>query len=206
MVDEVKAAKASVAAEKARDKAMRPWYKKKRFLLPLIAIAIAVVSSVASSGGDDASDVATNTTEAPGGGNALFPGRPDVKKADHERNVGQAAELSGYTVTVVKAAFQGEMSAFEKGGYLVADITILNRDDAVQSYNVFEWKLITPQGQIIDPTISSTPKQLGTGDLVTGGTVSGQVVWQVGDQKGDYYAVYDPSDFGDERAVWKAVL
>jgi hypothetical protein len=35
---------------------------------------------------------------------------------------------------------------------------------------------------------------------------SNQVIWEVGSQKGDYYVVYDPSDFGDERAVWKAAI
>lgn len=128
-----------------------------------------------------------------------------MKKADIERNIGEAAELSGYTVTVVKAVFRGEVSEFEKDGYLAADVTLLNRDDKAQSYNVYEWKLITPAGQIIDPTITSA-KQLGSGDLAKGGTVSGQVIWEVGSQKGPYYIVYDPSDFGEERGIWKATI
>lgn len=211
MADDIQAAKADAAAEKARAKAMRPWYKKKRFLLPLVLVLIVVIASIAG-GGDDDSKVATDgttTTSGDGGGakkaNTLFPGRPDAKKADIERNVGQSAELSGYTVTIVKAGFQGEISEFEKDGYLVADVTVLNRDDKAQSYNVFEWKLITPAGQIIDPTITSK-KQLGSGDLAKDGTVSGQVIWEVGSQKGDYYVIYDPADFGDERGVWKATI
>lgn len=211
MADDTKAAKADAAAEKARAKSMRPWYKKKRFLLPLVLISIVVIAAIAG-GGADESNVATespaterDSSGANKKGNALFPGRPDIKKADIERNLGQAAELSGYTVTVVKAAFQGEVSEFEKDGYLAADVTLLNRDDKAQRYNVYEWKLITPAGQIIDPTITST-KQLGSGDLAQGGTVSGQVIWEVGGQKGDYYIVYDPSDFGDERAIWKTTI
>lgn len=212
MADDMKVAKADVAAEKARAKAMRPWYKKKRFLLPLALVLIVVIAAIAGGGGDDSSEVATDspkTSSDSGGsskeGNTLFPGRPDAKKADIERNIGESAELSGYTVTVTKAGFQGEVSEFEKDGYLVADVTILNRDDKAQSYNVFEWKLITPAGQIIDPTFTSA-KQLGSGDLAKGGTVSGQIVWEVGTQKGDFYVVYDPSDFGDERGVWKATV
>jgi hypothetical protein len=143
MADDTKSAKADAAAEKARSKAMRPWFKKKRFLLPLVAILIVVIAAVAGGGGDDNAEVATDGTTAtsadgsePTKGNTLFPGRPDAKKADIERNIGQSAELSGYTVTVVKAAFQGEVSDFEEAGYLVADVTILNRDDKAQSYNV----------------------------------------------------------------------
>lgn len=210
MADDAKTTKADAAAEKARAKAMRPWYKKKRILLPLVVVLIAIVAAVAGGGSDDSKVATQGTTTSTGDsatakGNALFLGRPDVKRADIERNIGQSAELSGYTVTVVKVAFQGEVSEFEKDGYLIADVTILNRDDKAQSYNVFEWKLITPAKQIIDPTITSK-KQLGSGDLAKDGTVSGQVIWEVGSQKGDYYVVYDPADFGDERGIWKATI
>jgi hypothetical protein len=34
----------------------------------------------------------------------------------------------------------------------------------------------------------------------------GQVIWEVGTQKGDFYIIYDPSDLGDERGVWKVTV
>lgn len=209
MSDARRDARADVAAEKARTKAMRPWYKKKRFLIP-IGLVVLIGIAAAAGGGDDAVDKANDaagevTRNGTDGGDKLFPGRPDSKSADIERNIGQSAELSGYTATVTNAGFQGEVSDFENKGYLVADVTITNRDDDAQPYNTFEWKLITPGGQIIDPTFTSTG-QLGSGDLVKGGTVSGKIVWEVGNQKGDFFVIYDPADFGDERAVWKATI
>lgn len=45
--------KADYAAAKARAKALRPWYRKKRFVLPLGLVVIIVLASLASGGNDD---------------------------------------------------------------------------------------------------------------------------------------------------------
>jgi hypothetical protein len=59
---------------------------------------------------------------------ASSPAEPDVKRSDKERNIGESADLSGYKVTVTTAAFQHQLSHFGKDGYLVADVTLANRD------------------------------------------------------------------------------
>jgi hypothetical protein len=45
-----KEAKADAKAQKAREKALRPWFKKKRFIVPIAIVAIAVASTAANSG------------------------------------------------------------------------------------------------------------------------------------------------------------
>lgn len=65
------------------------------------------------------------------------------------------------------ARFEAELDQFSTARYVVADVTLRNRDDEAQPYNTFDWKLITPAGTIIDPTFGA--EQLGSGDLVTGG-------------------------------------
>lgn len=205
MSEDRKAARAEAAADKARAKELRPWFKKKRFVIPLALVVLIVIVTLAGGGSDTKDKVVAgggSTTEE----SEKFPGRPDSKSGDKERDVGQAAELSGYTATVTKAAFQQEISEFEKKGYLVAEVTLLNRDDKAQSYNPFDWKLITPGGQIIDPGFTSTG-QLGSGDLVKGGSITGNLTWEVGAQKGDYFVIFDPTDLADEdRGVWKATI
>ena len=89
----------------------------------------------------------------------LFPGRPDIKKDDIERNMGGSVETSGYTATVTEAGFQQSLNQFEEEGYMVAQVTLLNRDTKAQSFNTFNWKLITPQGTIVDPCLCAD--QLG---------------------------------------------
>lgn len=55
-----RSAKASAKAAKAHSKAMRPWYKKKRFILSGI-ILVVIIAAVAGSGGGDDTDTATAT-------------------------------------------------------------------------------------------------------------------------------------------------
>ena len=45
-----KEAKANAKAEKARAKAMRPWFKKKRFIVPLALVALIVISTASNAG------------------------------------------------------------------------------------------------------------------------------------------------------------
>lgn len=211
-----KEAKAQAKAAKAHAKAIRPWYKKKRYIA-LLALAALIAISMASSGGSDDNKTSTKTragestetTAATNGGDeankTLFPGRPDAQKEDQERNVGESAKLSGYTATVTSAGFQKEVSDFEDGGYVVIEVTIENRDDKAQPYNTFDWKLQTPNGQVIDPGFTSN-QTLGSGDLVSGGTVSGKVVFEVGDTKGDFFIIYKPDAFDAARGIWKVTV
>ncbi|MDP9905580.1 Ltp family lipoprotein [Arthrobacter bambusae] len=53
-------AKAQAAADKAYRKASRPWFKKKRFIFPLILVVIIVIAIAANSGKKD-----TSATSAP---------------------------------------------------------------------------------------------------------------------------------------------
>lgn len=214
MAEEIKMAKADAAAEKARAKALRPWYKKKRYIA-LLALAAIIAISVASSGGDDKNKTSTadsgDTTETTakdsgtGADEILFPGRPDAQKEDQERNIGDSAKFSGYTATVTAAGFQQTISDFEDKGYVVTEVTIENRDDKAQPYNIYDWKLQTPNGQVIDPRFS-TADSLESGDLVEGGKVSGKVVFEVGDTKGDYYIIYKPDAFDSARGIWKVTV
>ncbi len=168
-----------------------------------------VLAAISGNSGEDVQTGSSATTVAGAPAKAdeasLYPNRPDKKKGDKERAAGQSADLSGYTVTMVSGTYKKEINQFEKDGYVVADVSISNRDKDAQSYNTFEWKLLTPAGTIIDPCICGG-KQLGSGDLVTGGKIDGQLTFEVGNVKGAYYLIYDPSDLGSERAIWQITV
>jgi hypothetical protein len=134
------------------------------------------------------------------------PSRPDAQKSDKVAELGQTVELSGYTTSVDRAGFVGQVSEFEKNGYLVADVTVGNRDSKSQPYNIFDWRLQTPDGQIIDATFLSDPQQLGSGDLVKGGKVSGKVGWEIGAAKGDFFVIYKPDFYNSDRGIWKVTI
>jgi hypothetical protein len=53
MTDESKQAKADAKAARAKAKALRPWYKKKRFIGLIVIAGIAVIAVVSQQDGDD---------------------------------------------------------------------------------------------------------------------------------------------------------
>lgn len=63
--DASREAAAEAKASKARAKAMRPWFKKKRFVLPLALLLIVIIGVVAGGGSDD-----TGTTETAAAGDS----------------------------------------------------------------------------------------------------------------------------------------
>lgn len=197
-------AKADAAAEKARLKAMRPWYKKKRFIIPLVLVVLLIIGAAAG-GGDKASDTAKDVVQDAQTADTVATDRADRQKEDQEVAIGQGVQVSGYTGTVTAASFKPTISQFEQDGYLVADVSVVNRDDKAQPYNTFDWKLQTPSGQVIDPTFTSE-KQLGSGDLVKGGSVSGKVVWEIGAAKGQFIIIYKPDPFDAARGIWKVTV
>jgi hypothetical protein len=60
-----KSARAEAKAAKAHAKALRPWYKKKRFAIPLALVALIVLAQVFGGGGDE-----TTTAQPSGSGSA----------------------------------------------------------------------------------------------------------------------------------------
>lgn len=92
-----------------------------------------------------------------------------------------------------KVGFQQELSVIEKDGYIVANVTIENRDKKSQSYSFTQWKVQTPNGEVIDATITSKNSASGlSADLVSGGKTTTDVVFKVGQTKGDFYIIYKP--------------
>jgi len=208
LTSDPKQAKAQAKAQKAHAKALRPWFKKKRFIIPLGLVAIIAYVTSTGGGGDDktstvAPDEITETTDE--ASQTLFPGRGDAQEDDQERNVGDSVKLSGYTATVTSTGFQQTLSVIEEDGYVVIEVTIENRDDKAQAYNTFDWKLQTPNGQVIDPSFTSG-QMLGSGDLIFGGKVSGTVVFEVGVTKGDFFIIYKPDPFDSARGIWKVTV
>ena len=203
-----KDARAQGKAAKAYNKAQRPFYKKKRYIVPAAVIVVIIAIAAAGGGGGDSkkgvsAGVATTVPGAAPTSDKLYPNRPDAQGDDHEAAIGQAAELRGRTATVTSAVFQSSLSRYENDGYIVANVTILNRNNDAQSYNMFDWKVQTPEGQVLDATFTTADGDLASGDLVKGGTVSGNVTFKVGEAPhGEFYIIYKPDPFAADRGIW----
>ena len=158
-------------------------------------VAIAFLGNEAS----DRLEQLEEATENP----AVDPSNPDAQEEDQNVAIGDSVELSGYTTTVEGVEFREQLSEFETEGYLVADVRVVNRDDEAQSYNLLDWRLQTPNGQILDPTFTSAEGTLSAGDLIEGGNVSGKVIFEIGAATGDFFIIYKPDPFDAARGLWK---
>ena len=204
MAADEKTAKAEASAQKAYAKSLRPWYKKKRLLIPGVLAGIFLLGAVISAISGDSEETASSENGSPK--TSLFPGRTDAQHEDQERNIGGSTKFAGYTTTVTAAGFQQSVSPFEQAGYLKVSVTVENRDKETQPYNYFDWVLQTPSGQVLDPTITSSDEDLNSGSLISGGTVSGAILFEIAEQKGDFYIIYKPDPFNAARGIWKVTV
>ena len=88
------------------------------------------------------------------------------------------------------------------GNSLCTSVKYNNNSSKTVSFNVFDWKLQLPTGEVkdaFDSTISSN--ELGSGDLVAGGTKTGTVCYEVA-ASGQFILIYKPSFWSDSRGIW----
>lgn len=167
----------------------------------LIVGMIAAVTFLGNRAGDRLEDL-ESAIENP----AVDPSNPDGQEEDQNVELGESVELSGYTTTVESAEFQEQVSELETEGYLAIAVDIRNRDDKAQPFNVLDWRLQTPNGQILDPTFTSADGALSAGDLIEGGNVQGKVFFEIGAATGDFFVIYKPDPFDAARGLWRVRL
>ncbi len=196
-------ARAQAAADKAYRKASRPWFKKKRFILPLIVLVIIVISIAASAGKKDTAATGTSgpaaaTQAAPAkAAVAAFPGAKDGDVVGHG---GDALNIGDATVTSAAIA-NGDATL---GATLCTSVSLKNASKETIQFSVFDWKLQSPSGTIMSSGFSGSKNMLSTGEIAPGGTASGDVCF---DNKqptpGQYVVLYQPTfSFFSNRAVW----
>jgi hypothetical protein len=99
--------RARALADKAHRKAMRPWYKKKRFILPLVLVALILLSQAFKGGGDTpttAAPAASTSAEAPAASKAPASKAPASKApaAPAAAKIGEKVEAGDWTFKVTK--------------------------------------------------------------------------------------------------------
>jgi hypothetical protein len=141
-----KMANAEAKAAKAKAKALRPWFKKKRFITP-IALVVIIGLSAAANGGksagstDNGSNTETNTTEEkpamPGIGDAAVDGK------------------FSFVVTGVKCGIKSVGTKYFKkeaqGEFCQVGITIENVGDEAQTMFADSQKAFDTEGREFSP-------------------------------------------------------
>jgi len=169
--------KAAAKAAKAYAKATRPWYKKKRFLLPLALVVIVAIAMSSGGGADDGGpklvDDSGNadTNAGTNAGNDKAAAKDDAAKPGEEGNpvkVGQTVELEGtrYTVdSVEKKSRVGDQYFGEdaSGIYVVVGLTIENTKDESKVFSESAAKLAATDGTSYSTDTDATIMSAGDG-------------------------------------------
>jgi len=192
-------AKAQAAADKAYRKASRPWFKKKRFILPLIIVVIIIIASVSNAGKKDSPSVAPSAG-APTTEPAAAPAFPGAKKGDVIGQAGAALKVGDATVTAAPLV-NGDATF---GKTLCTATTLINGSKETIRFNALDWKLQTPSGTIVITGFTGSKNMLNSGEIAPGGTASGDVCF---DNKkaeiGQFVVLYEPVfSFFSDRVAW----
>jgi hypothetical protein len=187
-------AKAQAKAEKAYRKAQRPWYKKKRFIVPLVLVAVFIVIGIAGGSGGETPPAAQKPAGPP-----AFPG---ATEKDVVAKAGEAVNADGLTVTT--APLRAGDKTFGNG--LCTAVKYTNGKNEPVSFNGgFDWKLQDPNGAIVMTGLFGSNKMLSAGQIAPGGQATGDVCFDArqGTPPGQYVVLYDPSfRFSSDRIAW----
>ncbi len=129
-IETAKQARERARGEKAYRKASRPFYKKKRVLLPLALLVLIGIIVVASSGGSKKADQAAAKT-------CVGKTYPDQQSSDVCADPSNGVSLSGLSVVATPFASKSDSAG---GKALCSNVTINNTTSSSQDYNELDFK------------------------------------------------------------------
>jgi hypothetical protein len=164
---EFKEAKAQAKAAKAYAKAQRPFYKKKRFIVPVAIVAVIVIAQIAGGGGggEDATAKDTGSTSAStskqDAPKAINVQAKQILKEFEDNEAAADAKYDGKVIAVTGIVSKIDTEIFDDSEYVV------------QVGSGSEWDLWTvncdDQSQDVASGITSGQKVTVTGDFEDGG-------------------------------------
>lgn len=147
-------AKADAAAAKAKAKALRPWFKKKRVILPLILLVIIIISVASNSGNKGSETASTNSS-------GETSSESNTAEETKLPGIGEAVTDGKFTFTVTGiecgiASVGDEFAgATAQGQYCRVAVTILNSGKEPQTMFADNQKLFDTEGREFSPDTSA---------------------------------------------------
>lgn len=154
-------ARANARGAKAHAKAMRPWYKKKRFILPLVLIGIIIISQAFRGGGAD-----TPTAGAPAATSTSAPAKKATKPAPEKTSekdskapkpaaagIGDKVSAGDWDFTVTKLDCGKKKVGSEyldkkaQGQFCLMNIKVKNNGDQAETLDGDNQKLLDDKGR-----------------------------------------------------------
>jgi hypothetical protein len=172
-----KLAKAEAKAAKAKAKALRPWFKKKRFIVPIALVVVIALSQAVTGGGsekgtetEDNSSIETPTNQRAGLGDAVVDGK------------------FSFTVIDVECGIQSvgsEMFGSEaQGQFCKVSLNIENVGDEPQTMFADNQKIYDVEGREFSPDTSAMIYMEGGSDawieeINPGNQLAGELLFDV---------------------------
>lgn len=211
-----KALKSDAAAAKARAKADRPIWRKKRFLVPVVLVVIVAIVAI-SSGDDeteptDASDTEQNATDADEASDDTDQPADDAEESDDSDQVsdnnavGDTVSMGDLDHVLHSARFSegDDMLAPDEGErWLVVDIEITNNgDDSEAISSIMMWQLVDEENRSRDMQITTDQQGSLDGELGAGRSMRGEIAYSVDAGQEAWELIFEPSVFGFGQAVY----
>jgi hypothetical protein len=172
-----------------------------------VIILLGIIGGALGGGGSkDSSSNNSNGTSNNGSSAKTyrFNERADKQTKDVEIVAGESGTVDGRKLTVVSVERKTSLGEYQTAPsgkiYIVANVTIENVSDRTQTYNVFDFRLQTAGGQVIDPYFGGN-NDLSSGDLVVGGKASGNVTFEAPVETASQYIIYKPNSAISDRII-----
>jgi hypothetical protein len=186
------------------------WFMKHKVLTAILAVVLISIIGVAAGGGSKSS---TNNNGSGGSKSSKqakeykFNDRADKQEKDVEVAVGEPAEVGGVSMTLTDGVYATSLGEYDKAAagktYFTATVSLENKSDRTEAYNIFDFRIQTAGGQVLDGTIALGGEGgLSSGDLVAGGKVSGKIFFEVPVEEGSQFVIWKPG-VGSDRAIVK---
>lgn len=173
-----------------------------------LAILLALTSSIATGAfiGSLGSEDSTTTSAPVADGDSAkaqqeeseldaFPGQTED---DVVGKAGEELAIRGVKITASEVTPKNDTF----GNLVCSKVVLKNDGDSEVSYNVFDWKLQYPSGDIKDQSISGGDS-LNSGEIAPGGTAEGDVCFEDNGEDGQYILISEGLfSFSSERGAW----
>lgn len=153
-----KEAKAQAKATKAHAKALRPWFKKKRWIISIGFVLLVIIAGVAGSSSDttdnggSASSSSSSSSNDSGGGS-------DEKDDETTGTVGEPVTNAGMTYEVTSARSASTigdttygLGAEADGEFVIVNLELTNNKDDTKTFSETAAKVVTTDGKEYETT------------------------------------------------------
>lgn len=187
------------------------WFKKHKILTVILALVVLAGIGGAAGGGNKngagENNSNSNGNSSTGSSNEKtykFNDRADKQQKDVEVLPNETATIGGVKMTLTSVEYKVNLNEIESADsgktYVIADVSLENTTKETQPYNVFDFRIQTSGGQVLDGAFSSITT-LGSGDMVAGGKASGKIVFEVPVEEGHQWVIWKPNAFNADRAI-----